>query len=68
MFADAGTLEIFVPAVTVNDPAPRRLDAATLQFPAAVASDAGLFNRVLNTMIELGSRSEPTGNFGGLYT
>ena len=63
MFADAGTLEIFVPAVTVNDPAPRRLDAATLQFPAAVASDAGLFNRVLNTMIELGSRSEPTGNF-----
>ena len=63
MFADAGTLEVFVPAVSVNDPTPRRLDAATLHFPATVASDAGLFDSVLNTMIEFGARSRPVSDF-----
>ena len=63
MFADAGTLEVFVPAVTVNATPPRRLDAATLNFPAAVASDAGLFDSVLNTMIEFGARARPVADF-----
>ncbi len=63
IFAGSGTLEISVPAVTVNDPKPRRLDPAILEFPAAVASDAGLFDRVLNSMIELGARLEPASNF-----
>ena len=63
MFADAGTLEVFVPEVTVNDE-PRRLAAATLNFPAAVASDAGLFDSVLNTMIEFGARSRSVADFG----
>ena len=63
MFAGTGTLEISVPALTVNDPTLRRLDSAILLFPAAVASDAGLFDRVLNTMIDYGSRSETAANF-----
>ena len=63
MFAGDGTLEIFVPPVTVNDPKPRRLDPATLLFHAAVAADAGLFDRVLTTMIDLGVRLEPQANF-----
>ena len=63
MFAGDGTLEVFVPAVTVNDPKPRNLGPATLLFPVAVAADAALFDRVLNTMIDLGVRSEPEGNF-----
>lgn len=64
MFADAGTLEIFVPGVTLDGPTPQSLDAATLNFPAAVASDAGLFDRVLNTMIDFGARSRPVADFG----
>ena len=64
MFAGARTLEIFVPAVTLDGPTPRRLAAATLNFPAAVASDAGLFDRVLNTMIEFGARSRSVAHFG----
>ena len=64
MFADAGMLEVFVPEVTVSDPAPRRLPAATLNFPEAVASDAGLFDRVVNTMIEFGARERPVADFG----
>lgn len=63
MFADADTLEIFVPAVKVQDPSPRSFGAATLRFPAEVASDSELFDRVLNTMIEFGARSEPVRNF-----
>ena len=63
LFASDETLEIFVPAITLAEPKPRLLDAATLRFPAAVASDAGLFDRVLNTMIELGARLEPAANF-----
>ena len=63
MFADTGTLDIFVPSVTVGVPKPRRLDSAMLTFPAAVAGDAGLFDQVLNSMIELAGRCEPTANF-----
>ncbi|MCY3829767.1 MAG: N-6 DNA methylase [Rhodospirillaceae bacterium] len=63
MFADADTLEIYVPPLTVQDPIPQSLGAATLRFPAEVASDSELFDRVLNTMIEFGARSEPARNF-----
>ena len=63
MFASAGTLEIFVPAVTLTEPMPRRLEAAMLSFPAAIAADPGLFDEVLNNMIELGARAEPFANF-----
>ena len=37
---------------------PRRLDAAILRFPAEVASNPELFDRVLNAMIEFGSESK----------
>ena len=63
MFAEGDTLEIFVPAITLNGRQPRRLDAATLRFPAAVAADAGLFDRVLNAMIEFGARAAPVTNY-----
>ena len=63
MLAGDDMLEIFVPAVTLGEPNPRRLDAATLRFPAAVASDAGLLDRVLNAMIDFGARAEPADNF-----
>ena len=64
LLADNDNLEIFVPAITLTKPELVRLDAAVLRFPAPVAADAGLFDRVLNTMIELGARSEPAANFG----
>lgn len=64
MFADTDMLEVFVPEVTVSDPEPRRLPAATLNFPEAVASDTGLFDRVVNTMIEFGARERPVADFG----
>ena len=57
------TLEVFVPAVTLSEPAPRRLDAATLRFPATFAADPQRFDLVLGRMIEMGVRSEPAGNF-----
>ena len=63
LFADDDTLEIFVPAITLAEPKPRRLDSVMLRFPATVTSDAGIFDQVLNTMIKLGARSEPTANF-----
>ena len=63
LLAAADTLEVFVPVVTLSEPTPKRFDAATFRFPAAVASDAGLFDRVLNTMIEFGARSETAPNF-----
>ncbi len=63
LLAADNILEIFVPPVTLAEPTPRRLDAATLRFPAAVASDAGLFDSVLNTMIEFAARSEPGAAF-----
>ena len=58
LLAADDTLEIFVPPVEIAEPAPRRLDAATLRFPAEVASDPELFDRVLNAMIEFGSESK----------
>ena len=52
MLDDDGTLKISVPAVTVLEPQLEHLEAAMLSFPSAVASDSGLFDRVLNAMIE----------------
>ena len=63
LLAGDDALEISVPALTLGAPNPRRLDAATLLFPAAVASDAGLFDRILDAMIDLGARSETAANF-----
>lgn len=63
MFAGGDTLEIFVPAVTLADP-PRRFGEAILSFPSAVAADAGRLDRVLNTMIEYGARSERASHYG----
>ena len=63
LLAADDTLEIFVPPVELTEPTPQRLDAATLRFPASVASDAELFDRVLNTMIEFAGRSEPGAAF-----
>ena len=56
-------LEIFVPAVKATDVESDDLPPKTLRFPATVAGNAGLFDLVLNTMIQLGSRSEPASNF-----
>ena len=63
LLAADDALEIFVPPVTVTEPTPRRLDAAILRFPTTVASDAELFDRVLNTMIEFAGRSEQDSAF-----
>ncbi len=63
LLADDETLNIFVPAIRVSTPGPRQLAAVALCFPAAVASDAALFDRVLNSMIEFGARGEPLANF-----
>ncbi len=67
LLAGDDALEIFVPAVSPSEPVPQRLDATTLRFPAAVASETGLFDRVLNAMIESGiesgARSEITSDF-----
>ena len=63
MFAGDGALEIFVPQITVSEPRPRRFGAATLRFPATVASDGGIFDQLLNAMIEFGARSETARNF-----
>ena len=58
LFAGDNALEIFVPSIKLAEQPPRQLDAAILRFPAAVASDAELFDRVLNTMIEFGAGSK----------
>ena len=63
LLAGDSVLEIFVPPVTVAGPETRRLAPATLRFPAAVAADAGLLDRVLNAMIEYGARAESGANF-----
>ena len=63
LLADNETLNIFVPGMTVSTPRARQLAAVTLRFPAGVASDASLFDRVLNTMIEFGARGEPLAHF-----
>ena len=56
-------LEIFVPAMKATDIISDGLPPRTLRFPATVASDPGLFDLVLDTMIQFGVRSEPTSNF-----
>ncbi len=63
MFADADTLEIFVPAVALDSPTPKRLAPATLRFPAAIAADAALFDRVLAAMVEGSARSQSADSF-----
>ena len=63
LLAGEEMLDIYVPPVTVADPRPRRLRPATLRFPAAAASDAGLFDRVLNEMIDFAARQAPAVNF-----
>ena len=63
LLANDDYLEVSVPAVETTGAIPRPLEAATLRFPAVVAADAQLFDRTLNTMIDLGSRSEPVENF-----
>ena len=63
MLADDDTLEIFVPAITLTEPKPLRLDAAKLRFPAAVAAAAQLFDRVLGTMIDFSERSASPADF-----
>ena len=63
LFAGDQALEIFVPPVDVTEPTLQRLDAAVLSFPATVASDAELFDRVLNTMIDFAAKSQPRGGF-----
>ena len=63
MFADSDTLEIFVPGAEVNDLRSDRPGPATLRFPAAIASDAGLFDRMLDDMIGFARRAEPARNF-----
>ena len=68
LLAAADSLEIFVPPVTLAEPTPRRLAAATLRFPTTVASDAGLFDLVLDTMIEFAGRSEPGAAFAAWLT
>ena len=63
MLEDAGTLEISVPAVKLLKPQAKLLSAEMLSFPAAVASDSGLFDQVLNAMIEFAARARPGSDF-----
>ena len=63
LLAADDTLEIFVPPVEVAEPVPQRLGAVTLRFPAGVASDAELFDQVLNKMIEFGAGSKSGADF-----
>ena len=63
LIADEEMLEVFVPTITITEPQPRRLDEAYLRFPSVIASDASLFDLILENMISFGSRSEPVENF-----
>ena len=63
LLADERMLEIFVPPVTLADPKPRRLAAATLRFPAGVAADTQLLDRILRNMIEFGDRNAMPAEF-----
>ena len=63
LLADENVLEIYAPAVTLTEPRPRRLAPATLRFPAAVASDPALFDRLVSAMIDHGARAEPVTGF-----
>ena len=65
LLAEEDTLEISVPAVEINKTIPQRLHEASLRFPAVIAADAQLFDRVLSTMIEFGGRAEGGGRFSG---
>ena len=65
LLAEEDILEISVPAVEISKTTPKRLDEASLRFPAVIAADAQLFDRVLGTMIEFGGRSEESGRFSG---
>ena len=56
LLASDQALEIHVPAITLSEPTLHRLSARTLQFPSDIVSDAGLFDRVLSTMIEFSSQ------------
>lgn len=68
LLADSETLDIFVPRMKVNGPKPTSLNPVTLRFPAVVASDAQMFDRVLNNMIAFGARGEPPANFQAWLT
>ena len=63
LFSAGNILEISVPAITLTDPKPRRLEAARLRFPAAVAGDVQLFDRVLGNMINFAERSAAPADF-----
>ena len=63
LLADSKTLDIFVPGMRVSEPKIKELNPVTLRFPAGVASDAHLFDRVLSNMIEFGERDEPLEHF-----
>ena len=64
LLAHDDVLEISVPAVTLAEPKPRRLAPAVLRFPAVAVTDAALFDRAVNAMIDAGARSEPESGFG----
>ena len=63
LLASDQALEIHVPAITLTEPTLQRLSARTLQFPSDIVSDAGLFDRVLSTMIEFSTRFAPADSF-----
>ena len=63
LFSAGDVLEISVPEITLTDPKPRRLEAVRFRFPAAVAGDVQLFDRVLSNMISFGERSASPADF-----
>ncbi len=63
LLADDNRLEISVPAIDLAEPRPRRLARATLRFPAAVASNPVLFDRMVTAMIDHGARAAPADHF-----
>ncbi len=63
LLVDEQMLEIFVPPVTLTSPKPQRLGAATLRFPAGVAADARLLDRILRSMIDFGDRGATPDEF-----
>ena len=63
LLVDEKMPEIFVPPVTLESPEPHRLDAATLRFPAGVAADAWLLDRILRGMIDFGDRGAAPDGF-----
>ena len=63
MFGVSDTLDIFVPAIRVRAPKPRRLGETTLRFPANVAQNIVVFDRVLDEMLRMGERTSPVTEF-----